>query len=137
MWGKYLANAILNNMLMGLVFSPVLIKLLYGYKSDRHDLLKIVDPLEAQMYLNMLKYSDEEIDDLCLDFTYTLNAKKGIVVELKPDGAEIAVRKDNVIEYLDLIAEKVINDRYHNVIEAMRKGFNSVICLNTIKKWIN
>ena len=39
MWGKYLANAILNSYLIGMNFSPVFVKMLYGQQIDYEDML--------------------------------------------------------------------------------------------------
>ena len=38
MWGKYLANSLLNTYLIGMSFSPVFIKMLYGQDINYEDL---------------------------------------------------------------------------------------------------
>ena len=38
-WGKYMANSILNNYLLGISFSPVFIKMLYEQPISFEDLL--------------------------------------------------------------------------------------------------
>lgn len=38
-WGKYLANSFLNTYLIGITFSPVFVKMLYGIPITYEDLL--------------------------------------------------------------------------------------------------
>lgn len=40
-WGKYLANSFLNTYLIGMSFSPVFVKMLYGMSIDYEDLLEV------------------------------------------------------------------------------------------------
>ena len=40
-WGKYVANSILNSYLLGINFSPVFIKMVYGEEIDYRDMLDI------------------------------------------------------------------------------------------------
>lgn len=42
LWGKYLANSLLNSYLIGVSFSPVFIKLLYEQSIDYEDLLSVL-----------------------------------------------------------------------------------------------
>lgn len=40
-WGKYLANSFLNSYLIGVSFSPVFVKMLYGAPISYEDLLEV------------------------------------------------------------------------------------------------
>lgn len=42
LWGKYLANSILNGYLIGMSFSPVFVQLLYGQTLTYEDLLEVI-----------------------------------------------------------------------------------------------
>ena len=57
-------------------------------------------------------------------------------MELKEDGKEILVTKDNVKEYLELLSKVLIQDRFKAEINAFREGFNTVFALDIVRKWI-
>lgn len=50
------------------------------------------------------------------------------VVELKKNGADIPVNKDNVIEYLHLISKQ----KLHSDISKQTRAFTKVICLRVL-----
>lgn len=45
---------------------------------------------------------------------------------MEPGGADKEVKKSNVNEYLDKVADYYIRKRYDNLIESFLKGFNEV-----------
>ena len=116
MWGKYLANAILNTYLIGMSFSPVFFKMLYGQCVDFDDLLEVVPVEEAKHYKYLLSAPADSFEDLCLFFTVVLDKRKAVEIELKPDGKEIAVTIDNVKEYLELTAQAQLTNRYKDIL---------------------
>jgi E3 ubiquitin-protein ligase NEDD4 len=78
----------------------------------------------------------DAFEDLCLYFTVVVDKKKAVEMELKPEGKEIQVTAENVKEYLELTAQALLTKRYSDIVEAFRKGFDSVIDLEIVKKWI-
>lgn len=105
LFGKYLANSFLNNYLIGVLFSPVFIKLLYELTIDYEDLLSVLPVEERKQYEYLLKATPEQLEDLDLYFTAMVDKKKCIEVELKVGGKEIQVTADNVKEYLQCTAQ--------------------------------
>lgn len=53
--GKYLANSILNSYLIGVNFSPVFVKMLYGEEITYQDLFDVLPKEEAERYKYLLK----------------------------------------------------------------------------------
>ena len=80
MWGKYLANAILNSYLIGMNFSPVFIKMLYESEIDYEDMLEVLPDDESKQYKFLLTAPPEAFEDLCLFFTVVVDKKKSIEV---------------------------------------------------------
>ena len=80
MWGKYLANSILNNYLIGVNFSPVFIKMLYEQCVDFEDLLEVVTEEEVKQYKYLLTAPADAFEDLCLFFTVVIDKKKAVEV---------------------------------------------------------
>jgi hypothetical protein len=127
LFGKYLANSILNGYLMGINFSPTFIKLLYNDPVDFEDLLNILPEDEAKRYQYLLDAPAEIFEDLEMYFVTTVDRKKGIEVELKEDGANIPVTKDSVNEYLHLLTNVLLIDKYAELIKSFREGFETVL----------
>ena len=50
-----------------------------------------------------------------------------VVIELKPDGADIAVTEGNKKEYVDLMVEYYISKRVKDQFDAFMSGFNELI----------
>ncbi len=76
MWGKYLANSILNRQLIGVNLSPVFVKMLYYEPITFKDLLEITEEEEQKTYNYLLTASAEELEDMCLCFTAVVDKKK-------------------------------------------------------------
>lgn len=68
------------------------------YISDLED----IDP---ELTKNLLWILENDISELCLDFTYT-NTQFGLqhVIDLKPNGANCDVTEENKKEYVKLLA---------------------------------
>lgn len=86
----------------------------------------------------LLSYSKEEIDDLFLTMTVKSVNELGesVIFELIDNGANIAVTKDNVLEYLDRLLDFYVNggNRYILLL-AFKKGFLSITNITTLKKF--
>lgn len=54
LWGKCLANSILNGYLIGVTFSPVFVKLIYDQATNFDDLLQILPEEEKKQYEYLL-----------------------------------------------------------------------------------
>ena len=52
--GKYLANSILNGYLIGVNFSPVFVKMLYGDEIKYEDMFEVLPKEEADRYKYLL-----------------------------------------------------------------------------------
>ncbi len=78
LFGKYLANSLLNNYLLGISFSTTFVKMLYEQQTSFEDLLAVLTPEERRQYEYLLKASPEEFEDMDLYFTAMVDKKKCI-----------------------------------------------------------
>lgn len=77
-----------------------------------------------------LKWMLENDIDGVLDLTFSVEADdfgKTRVVDLKPDGSNIAVTNDNKAEYVQLLVQHRLTESIKDQIEAFRKGFDEVV----------
>ena len=76
LFGKYLANSLLNNYLLGISFSTTFVKMLYEQQTNFEDLLAVLTPEERRQYEYLLQATPEEFEDLDLYFTAMVDKKK-------------------------------------------------------------
>ena len=65
-----------------------------------------------------------------IDETFTTTEERfgeTVVIELKPDGADTAVKEGNKKEYVDLMVEYHISKRVKDQFDALMSGFNELI----------
>merc|ERR1719491_1781179 len=72
--------------------------------------------------------ADEMLANACLDFTVVEDLMGHInVVELKPNGANIDVSRDNMLEFMELVLNYRLVTRVEEPLRAMLLGFHDVI----------
>ncbi|KAI6173317.1 E3 ubiquitin-protein ligase UBR5 [Aphelenchoides besseyi] len=78
-------------------------------------------------------HSDQFYEDLGLNFVIDIPQEEGGgVLELKPNGENITVNRDNVLEYIYLFVEKRLLDEHVKPLEAIRQGVFDVIPPDTL-----
>lgn len=88
-----------------------------------------LEQLDADVLQNLLKLPDiEDLDMLCLDFSVTENQMGEVAqVDLKPNGRDICVTRENVCEYIQLQTEYRLLNRVKEQVKQMLMGFYDVI----------
>jgi E3 ubiquitin-protein ligase NEDD4 len=77
-------------------------------------------------------YSEYDITDVIEETFTTTEGLFGEMqaVELKPDGADIAVTEENKQEYVDLIVDYRVSKRINDQLDALMSGINEIIPLD-------
>ncbi|XP_076462782.1 ubiquitin-protein ligase E3C-like [Babylonia areolata] len=133
--GRVLGKALLENMLVEMPFASFFLSKILSHRSANLDIhhLQSLDPV---MYKNLLflKNYEGDVSDLGLDFTVVTDdygATK--MVDLKPGGHQIAVTKDNRIEYIHLMADYFLNKQIRQHCNSFREGLADVIKLDWLQ----
>ena len=114
----------------------------YDLITKLEDILKMADnkkEKEKEDDKNVNKIIEDNIKDNDLDniiesydLTFVIKNSNDVEIELKPNGNNIKVDKDNLKEYIELCKEKRIKE-FNNQIEYLKKGFNSVISYDILQ----
>ena len=157
--GKLMASSISSGEALDLNLHPCIWKCLLGNKitfydyesidyyfydliTKLEDILKMADnkkEKEKEDDKNVNKIIEDNIKDNDLDniiesydLTFVIKNSNDVEIELKPNGNNIKVDKDNLKEYIELCKEKRIKE-FNNQIEYIKKGFNSVISYDILQ----
>ncbi|CCD13055.1 unnamed protein product [Trypanosoma congolense IL3000] len=86
---------------------------------------------DSQLYrhlVSLLTLSEEEIESLALNFTYTVDVLGTVVeVSLHENGRDIAVTRRNCMDYICRIADFRLNREAAKQIQAFQEGLESVV----------
>lgn len=108
--GRLVGKALYRQILLELPLAAFFMQLCtFGSISSAVDYLATLDP---DLHKNLLKLRTFEGDWSELGLDFTVNSEElgeTKIIELKPDGRNIAVDKDNVIEYIHLVSDYKIN----------------------------
>ncbi|PAA52986.1 hypothetical protein BOX15_Mlig009753g1 [Macrostomum lignano] len=126
--GMLLGLAIYNNIILDVRFPTVLYKKLTGKLGAFHD-LKGSHPELAQGMQQLLEYDGDSFEDIFGCFSISFQDAFGSTLnhELKPDGANIPVTKENRQEFVDLYSDFLLNGMIEKQFNAFCKGFHLVI----------
>ncbi|CAG0878960.1 unnamed protein product [Cyprideis torosa] len=128
--GRMLGKAIFEGLLIELPLAPFFISKLLGRDGQNVDVLHL-ETMDPDLYKNLLSLRSmpaEQVEDLGLDFTVTLEqygANK--TVELKSGGASIPVTAENRIEYIHQVADFKLNRQLKYQCQAFASGISNVI----------
>lgn len=134
--GRILGKSIFENIMVEIPFANFFLnKLLARRHSSDVDLhnLASLDPI---LYKNLLylKNYEGDVTELNLDFTISNNElDEHEVVELKPNGANILVTRENRIEYVHLVADYRLNKRIRTQCSAFKRGISQIIDLDWLR----
>jgi len=91
---------------------------------------KVSDPEVLERQLSNIKTSfGAPIEEIGLNFTLPGDPS----IELKPDGAKIAVNLENLQEYIDMTLHYTFHETLKLQLNAFKKGFNSIFSLESLK----
>eukprot|EP00116_Pleurobrachia_bachei_P001628 sb/3461890/ len=125
--GRVLGKAIYEKLLVDLPLAPYFLEQLLGSIADIN-YLRSLDPTLYRTLLSLRSYTAQEIADLELGFVVDENTLgKTANIELKPGGSGIKVTKDNVIEYIHLVADHRLNRQTRSHCRAFTEGLYSVL----------
>ena len=119
--GRFVAKALVDGQILDAYFTRSLYKHLLGEPLSYED-IEAVDP----DYFKNLKWMLENDIENVLDLTFTAETDyfdKKTVVDLKPEGAKIAVTNENKAEYVNLIAKHRMTNAIQAQINAFLEGF--------------
>jgi len=125
--GRVMGKALFDQQLIAGHMVRHLYKHILGWPMTFAD-LEMIDEQYFQNMKKMTTYSEDELEMLCLDFTYTeqsLGASE--IVELIPDGKNVDVTKENLAEYLELCTKYRLLGRIRPHVTELLLGFFDVI----------
>eukprot|EP00882_Tetradesmus_deserticola_P020781 GHRQ01022458.1.p1 GENE.GHRQ01022458.1~~GHRQ01022458.1.p1 ORF type:complete len:327 (+),score=159.78 GHRQ01022458.1:847-1827(+) len=138
--GHMLGKSLYEGMLLELPLAAFFLKKMRGGVCDINDMPSL-DP-EVYRHLAQLKHYNGDFADLSLTFTATVvdaspeqqqqqasaaAPPRTREVELKPGGRDIAVRADNVVEYVHRLADFRLNRQMDRAANAFLAGFFELI----------
>ncbi|CAF0970368.1 unnamed protein product [Rotaria sordida] len=133
--GRMLGKAIYEKFLAELPFATFFLQKILSRSSGKVDIDHLAS-LDPEMYKNLLylKNYNGNVEDLGLDFTI-VNSEIGQtqIIELKPNGRNIAVTDENRIEYIHLVANYKLNKQINEQVLKFREGLCDVINLEWLR----
>ncbi|XP_039264835.2 ubiquitin-protein ligase E3A-like isoform X1 [Styela clava] len=132
--GIVLGLAIYNNCILDIKFPPVVYKKLLG-KKGRFEDMKESHPSLYQGLKGLLEYEGNVEEDMMTTFSIGYHDMFGTSrsFELKPDGINIPVTKDNRKEYVELYTNWLLNESIAEQFGAFRHGFELVVAKSPLK----
>ncbi|CAJ1059847.1 ubiquitin-protein ligase E3A [Xyrichtys novacula] len=122
--GLVLGLAIYNNCILDVHFPMVVYRKLMGKKGTPSD-LSDSHPSLYQSLKNLLEYTGDVKDDMMLTFQISHTDLFGnpVLHDLKEQGEQIPVTKENRQEFVDLYADYILNMSVERQFKAFKKGF--------------
>eukprot|EP00658_Telonema_sp_P-2_P046198 TRINITY_DN3430_c0_g1_i7.p1 TRINITY_DN3430_c0_g1~~TRINITY_DN3430_c0_g1_i7.p1 ORF type:complete len:330 (-),score=83.00 TRINITY_DN3430_c0_g1_i7:145-1134(-) len=125
-FGRILAKAVFDGIAVDVPFAYFFLSRLLGRYSSVNELPFLDEELHRS--LMFLKTYDGDLTDLGFTFTVTENNFGEMVEkELVEGGAEMAVTRENLGQYIMLVAGKRLNSDIMKQTHAFQKGFHSII----------
>ncbi|SPO27765.1 related to ubiquitin-protein ligase 1 [Ustilago trichophora] len=129
--GRIIGKAIYDGRLLDAYFTRSFYKHILGKAVDYRD-LESIDP----EYFKSLEWMlNNDITDI-LDLTFSVDDEEfgeTKVIELKPNGTNIAVTESNKQEYVRLVTEQRLTKSIKSQIDAFLDGFNEIIPADLIR----
>ncbi|KAL3897632.1 MAG: hypothetical protein SGCHY_003280 [Lobulomycetales sp.] len=127
--GRLIGMSIDHKAVLGIYFVPSFYKLLLGEKLVFQD-LKVEDPL---LYDSLLWIKENDITDLDLGLTFSVNLEDQRSIDLKNEGSHIQLTQENKREYIQLYSEWRLAERTRLQFAAMRNGITDFIDINAMR----
>ncbi|BET02083.1 unnamed protein product [Nesidiocoris tenuis] len=126
--GRMLGKAIYENILVDVPLAEFFLSKMVGKNFDQ--CLNSLASIDPDLYRNITKLRQYKGDfaELGLDFTLSINEYgQRKVIALKENGADIAVTRDNVNEYIALVAGYKLHVEVARQCKAFIRGLNMVV----------
>ncbi|KAL5366850.1 E3A like HECT domain containing ubiquitin protein ligase [Cryptosporidium parvum] len=134
--GKIVGKAIYEKILLEIEFNPVFLNSVFEQNNDFTDLLNLDEELYKSLnYIKSLE-NYQEVKNLCLTFSLTLdlgsltdvgNNNKHLEIDLIPNGRNIPVNNENKIVYIKLLTHYKLITSIKLQAEAFLRGLSTVI----------
>ncbi|XP_075564793.1 putative E3 ubiquitin-protein ligase HERC4 [Pelecanus crispus] len=121
--GTLCGMALYNRCLAPFAFPRALYKKLLGVAPALEDLEELLPASGRSLQGILNEEYDHILESLDMDFTITEEGDPVVVVELKENGANIPVTKDNRKEFVDLYVNYVLNESIRKPFEDFMQGF--------------
>lgn len=128
--GRIIGKAIYDNRLLDCYFTRAFYKHILRIPVDSKD-MEAVDP---EFYKSLVWILENDITDV-IDLTFSVESEEfGVqkVIDLKPDGRNIAATETNKRDYVRLVTEYKLTTAVKPQIDAFLRGFNDIIPHNYI-----
>jgi E3 ubiquitin-protein ligase TRIP12 len=137
--GRFLARALLDRRIPNLRLSRPLVKLLRGDSVSFDQLSRVSEPLyvvlRAMFQANITGSREMQLQKLVkpedLGLTFVLPGEEEI--ELIPNGADVPVTRDNMVEYINLVSEYFLKKGIEPIIREIRAGLHETVPLYALK----
>eukprot|EP00050_Salpingoeca_kvevrii_P013851 m.31335 g.31335 ORF g.31335 m.31335 type:complete len:825 (+) comp5345_c0_seq1:1471-3945(+) len=127
--GRFLGLALFHGNLIDVFFIKPFYKMMLGQRISLQD-FELVD---AEFYRGLVYLLENPAEDLELTFSVGQGGDSQAAVELKPDGADIAVTDENKAEYVRLVLDWRLQSGVQRQMDALLRGFFSIINQKDIK----
>lgn len=124
--GKIMARAIIEEQHLDAHLTTSMIKAILGAPVSLRDL----EDVDEQLHNSLQWILENDIEDACLDLNFTISYDylgKMTTVNLKPDGAKIAVDNKNKEEYVNLMVQSRLRGQIATQVNSFLEGFHSII----------
>lgn len=123
--GRIIGKAIHDGRLLDAYFTRSFYKLMLGRSVDYRD----VEAVDPAYYKSLVWMLDNDITDI-IDLTFSVETDDfgtNKIIDLKPDGRNIAVTESNKHEYVTLITEQKLVLAIKDQVNAFLEGFHDII----------
>lgn len=128
--GRFVGKAIYDGQRLDAYFTRSFYKHILGIKPSFSD-LESIDPGYHKNLKWMLENNIEDVLDLTFHTTHDEFGETRMI-DLKPNGRNIAVTEENKEEYVNLIAAYILTDAIKKQLEAFLKGFRELIPVDLV-----
>ncbi|XP_074679165.1 E3 ISG15--protein ligase HERC5-like isoform X1 [Strix aluco] len=122
--GTLLGMALYNGRMAPFPFPRALYKKLLGLPPALEDLEELLPATGRNLQGILDEECDRTLESLDMDFTIMEEGESMVTVELKKNGANIPVTKDNRKEFVDLYVNYVFNESIRKPFEDFMQGFS-------------
>ncbi|KAJ4482107.1 hypothetical protein J3R30DRAFT_3456468 [Lentinula aciculospora] len=128
--GRCLGLAIFHRRFLDAYFVPSFYKMMLG----KHMSLVDLESIDADLHRSLVWMLENDITDV-LDETFTTTEDRFgelVIIDLKPNGADITVTEENKKEYVDTVVEYRISRRVKEQFNAFMEGLLELLPLDLI-----
>eukprot|EP00127_Corallochytrium_limacisporum_P001114 Clim_evm2s40 gene=Clim_evmTU2s40 len=123
--GRAVGKALFDNNLLDVHFARSFYKHMLGRRVTYHDM----EALDPEFHRSLVWILENDITDV-MELTFTTEVEEfgeTKVIELKPNGGDIAVTEENKREYVQLVCQMKMTTAIQPQIDAFNAGFHDVL----------